>query len=361
MRQIIISILVVINIFLIGLVKYLAFNDETIKSYGRLSNLSKEFREQKFDVVYKWVNMSDSIWRIREASYFNKPIPSEQELNEKDCPKCYSEIEFSIKYLFKYMGHMINTVYIVTQQQTPEFLIKSPNNRIQIINHSDIIPNEFLPCYNSNVIESFLYRIPNLSKWFISIDDDVFINKYITHDWFFLRDNIPRFIGKWMIPLCSILVKKLAKRGDDPWTRSILHTVMIYKNIENKKYFYPITLHVPKIINKLIYSKIMNNYYPIFKYYHSHVRSPTDINTMYLYQTYMVQNKLAMYSNDFTELYIPFGNNNKDNKKNYKKIIRSNPDFFVINDASHEADDQLITNECMESLIYWLDYNLIYK
>ena len=48
-----------------------------------------------------------------------------------------------------------------------------------MVNHSDIIPKEFLPTYNSNVIDSYLYRIPGLSDIFLYFNDDVFLRSLL--------------------------------------------------------------------------------------------------------------------------------------------------------------------------------------
>ena len=45
------------------------------------------------------------------------------------------------------------------------------------MDHREIIEQEYLPTFNSHVIEANLHKIPNLSEHFIYFNDDVFVAK----------------------------------------------------------------------------------------------------------------------------------------------------------------------------------------
>lgn len=60
-------------------------------------------------------------------------------------------------------------------EQVPPFLSAITDNRLTIVRHSQFIPNEFLPTYNSNVIDSWIHRVPCLAEHFIVFDDDTFV------------------------------------------------------------------------------------------------------------------------------------------------------------------------------------------
>jgi hypothetical protein len=45
--------------------------------------------------------------------------------------------------------------------------------------------------YSSNAIESLIYKIPNLSEHFIMSNDDFFVNKKISKDYFFTNEGKP--------------------------------------------------------------------------------------------------------------------------------------------------------------------------
>lgn len=50
-------------------------------------------------------------------------------------------------------------------------------DKIRIVNESEFIPAEYLPTFNSAVIEAFLDRIPGLSDYFMYTMDDVFMGR----------------------------------------------------------------------------------------------------------------------------------------------------------------------------------------
>lgn len=77
------------------------------------------------------------------------------------------------------------------EERLPPWMTTSAT-KIQIIRHSEIIPNEYLPTYNSNVIDSFLHRIPDLVERFVVLDDDCFILKQVRPSIFFdPNDGLP--------------------------------------------------------------------------------------------------------------------------------------------------------------------------
>lgn len=46
---------------------------------------------------------------------------------------------------------------------------------VLFVTHSQIIPEKYLPVFNSCAIEMFLHRIPTLQEHFIYFNDDMFI------------------------------------------------------------------------------------------------------------------------------------------------------------------------------------------
>ena len=58
------------------------------------------------------------------------------------------------------------------------------------VDHSDFIPQDYLPTFNSNVIELCLNRINDLSEQFILFNDDMFILRPMEQDEFF-KNGLP--------------------------------------------------------------------------------------------------------------------------------------------------------------------------
>jgi hypothetical protein len=62
---------------------------------------------------------------------------------------------------------------------------------VQIVDHREILPSQAIPCYNSAVLNHYIYRIPGLSEHFLSANDDTFFGTPITPDFFFSTDGLP--------------------------------------------------------------------------------------------------------------------------------------------------------------------------
>ncbi len=58
--------------------------------------------------------------------------------------------------------------------------------KINVVKHTDYIPAEFLPTFNSNVIEMNLHRLKDLSENFVLFNDDMLFLKRTTPDYFFI-------------------------------------------------------------------------------------------------------------------------------------------------------------------------------
>jgi hypothetical protein len=59
-----------------------------------------------------------------------------------------------------------------------------------LVSHKDYIPAEFLPTYNSVVIERYLHKIPDLAEHFVYFNDDFYIINNISTERFF-KNGVP--------------------------------------------------------------------------------------------------------------------------------------------------------------------------
>ena len=124
------------------------------------------------DMVFTYCNGNDPQFQMEKQSYFkdefqiNNPIIRHATIDE---------IKYSVKSVLKFIP-WINKIYIITYKQQPPI---QPHPKIQIIDHSQIIPQQYLPTFNSDVIESFMHNIPNLSEIFLYNNDDVMHTNYV--------------------------------------------------------------------------------------------------------------------------------------------------------------------------------------
>lgn len=83
----------------------------------------------------------------------------------------------------------VRKIHFITCGQKPEWLDTS-NPKIHMVDHKDFIPAQYLPTYNSVVIERYMHRIEGLSEHFVYFNDDFFIINHVAEERFF-KDGLP--------------------------------------------------------------------------------------------------------------------------------------------------------------------------
>lgn len=132
----------------------------------------------KIDFCITFVDGSDDKWiQKRNAAVTAKERGSEIRYRNWD----------TLKYWFRGVekyASFVNKIYFITDGQVPEF-INTKHEKLVIVNHSDFMSGEALPCFNSNVIEMNMHRIKGLSEQFVYFNDDMFILKKLKPTDFF--------------------------------------------------------------------------------------------------------------------------------------------------------------------------------
>ena len=97
-----------------------------------------------------------------------------------------------LKYWFRGVEKFapwVNKIHFVTCGQVPDWLDCS-NPKLNLVNHSDFIPSQYLPTYNSVVIERYIHLIPGIADHFVYFNDDFYIIRPIGENRFF-RNGLP--------------------------------------------------------------------------------------------------------------------------------------------------------------------------
>ena len=126
------------------------------------------------DYVFPYVDCDDPSW----VEEYNKYVPKDktkrsgwstgmQRFRSNDLLKyVFRSIEKNMPFIRKV--HLL----VMSDSQVPDWVDRE---KVHVVLHKDFIPEEFLPTFNSNTIESFLANIPGLSERFIYGNDDLFI------------------------------------------------------------------------------------------------------------------------------------------------------------------------------------------
>ena len=140
---------------------------------------------EKIDFVVTWVDGNDPNW-LKEKNKFD--IGKE----ETDISESRYRDWGLLKYWFRGVEKFapwVNKIYFITWGHIPSWL-NIYNPKLVIINHKDYIPKEYLPTFNSNVIELNINRIKELSENFVLFNDDMYLIKD-TKETDFFENNKP--------------------------------------------------------------------------------------------------------------------------------------------------------------------------
>lgn len=156
---------------------------------------------EKIDFVIAWVDGFEPNHQVKRAQFSGQSASAEAMLSTRFASD--DEVYFSIASILKYVPYC-GKIYVVTDQQKPlsldEFFQQGicEIDQIQIVDHRVLFNglNEYLPTFNSLTIETMLWRIPQLSKHFIYLNDDFFFNapSKITD---FLENDQQKIYGHW--------------------------------------------------------------------------------------------------------------------------------------------------------------------
>lgn len=148
----------------------------------------------EIDFVVTWVNMDDPEWKKEFIKYSGK---SDNEKNGVSVARFrdYGFLKFWFRGIEQF-APWVRKIHFITSGQTPEWL-NIDNPKLNVIHHKDIIPEKYLPTYNSVVIERYIHKIPGLSEHFVYFNDDFYITRPITPERFF-KDDLPCDIATFL-------------------------------------------------------------------------------------------------------------------------------------------------------------------
>ena len=141
---------------------------------------------EKIDFVVLWVDGADPQWQRQQAQYAPEAEDNGSDINR------FRDWEL-MRYWFRCTERFapwVNRVYFVTNGQVPSWL-NPEHPKLKLVKHSDYIPAEFLPTFNSNVIELWLHKLPGLSEHFVLFNDDMFLTAPVEPSDFFVN-GLPR-------------------------------------------------------------------------------------------------------------------------------------------------------------------------
>ena len=163
------------------------------------------------DLIIPYVTNNDSLWRSQYLRYM--PYQYDKEKSGVSRFRDFDTFELLLRLIDKYTPWFRN-IYVVVQMpsQVPDCVSKYEN--VKIIYHNEIIPEEYLPTYNSGTIELFVWKIPGLSEHYIYANDDIYPIAELTKDDFFDEEGNPKmkiYCKEFKMNEYRMMLKKVEK------------------------------------------------------------------------------------------------------------------------------------------------------
>ena len=300
--------------------------------------------DNAIDMVYLWVDGADPEWRKKRDALIGTVSSSRSE----NCEGRYAdndELKFSLRSLDLY-APWIRRIFIVTDHQVPSWLDVS-NPRIRIVDHSEILPPEMLPTFNSVSIEHALIRIPGLGERFLYANDDMLFNRPASPSDFFTPEGFP-IIRMHRRPFrrLSLWFKKYVQRKKlSNYNLKIHNAAMLIKReygvYPGAKTHHNIDAYL-RSQNERTFEKFREDILPTMAH---RMRNDTDIQRNIYSYVPMVEGKARV---DFVDRKTSF-HLHIDNPSHFEKLERHNPLLFCINDSEYAtAADRLRARSYLE-------------
>ena len=285
------------------------------------------------DMVYLWVNGKDPAWRLKRAALTGEEIHD----SGLDCEGRYSdndELRHSLRAVELY-APWIRKIFIVTDNQVPSWL-DTDNPKIEIIDHTQILPPEALPTFNSTVIEHRLFRIPGLADHFLYSNDDMFFNRKVSPRDFFTENGQPiiRLNRRWFRKLWLRHREKSNSHPLDNYNRTIHKSALMVER-EFGKYIGHKPHHKIEAYRKEDYEDTYNRFRediePVLS---NHLRADSDIQrTLYSFAPIAQKRAKVKYVTEKTSFRCHI-----DKPHYFQRLEKKKPMLFCMNDSQYATD-----------------------
>lgn len=295
--------------------------------------MSNTTQPMEIDLVYLWVNGNDPKWRAKR----NAVLGITEESATANCEGRYAdndEMKYSLRAIEMY-APWIHRIFIVTDNQTPEWL-DTEHPKVQIVDIAEILPQQSLPCFNSNIIEHFLYRIPGLAEHFLYANDDMFVNRPVSPDTFYTSNGLPiiRFYRKRFRKIALFYRTHILKKRLEHYIQAIKNASDIVEK-RYGRYFGSKPHHNIDAYLKSDYEDtamvFKENIAPTLS---NHLRSENDVQrVVYAYAALAQKKACLQYVKQQYSFRFPI-----HKSELYQKLEECNPTFFCMNDSQFAND-----------------------
>ena len=314
----------------------------------------------KIDIVITWVDFTDEIWKKEYLKHASKNQQTDNFVAGEERYKAQDTLKYLFRGIEKFAS-WVSHIYFVTYGHLPLWL--NPNNeKLIVVKHSDFIPSQYLPTFNSNTILLNLHRIKGLSEHFVLFNDDMYITNYCKETDFFKNGKpcdmavlnpivAPNFDPFWDMMLNDITVinkhfdkREVVKKNISKWLSYKYGLKNVFRNLLFAPYhkfpgFYDV--HLPNSHLKSIFNEIWEKEYELCNETCMHkFRSCDDITEWTMRYWQLASNNFYPINKTKMGIYVSLKDNSykeairKSYKEQYKLICfnDSNEDFSQLID-----------------------------
>ena len=326
-------------------------------------------KKVKIDFVVTWVDSNDPEW-VKSYNYYRpeKPITDNARFRNWDI----------FRYWFRAVERYapwVNKVFLITNGKFPDW-INPQCRKLKLVNHSDYIPEKYLPTFNSNTIELNIGRIKELSEYFVLFNDDVFLNSPIKPDYYFWK-GLPcdynfespysnrihtkeNNFGIGITKYCDVAIlnshfnrKEVVRQawskwyGKHLWGKPLLLSLLM---LERERFENFIMFHIEQPMLKSIFQEVWEEEPDILDQSCSRFRSETNLNQWLMRYWQFASNKFY----PSIRKGIAYERYNKEIINDIQKVLLEERTYSVcINDNSYCSEEDFILasnkiRECLE-------------
>ncbi|MBR1434760.1 MAG: hypothetical protein IJ584_06595 [Bacteroidales bacterium] len=117
------------------------------------------------DAILTYVNGLDPVWQKEYADAVGGEVMAKRYRD-------WGTLKYLLRGIEKHIPSIENVFLLVSgDSQVPDWVNR---DTVKVVRHKDIIPERFLPTFNSTTIEMFMHLIPELGEEFLYFNDDMF-------------------------------------------------------------------------------------------------------------------------------------------------------------------------------------------
>jgi len=254
--------------------------------------------QYELSAVYTWVNGSDPVYKESQKKY---PAGGTV-LEDKGANRWRDnqELRFSLRSLEK-NAPWFKKIYIVINDgtQPPNWLNRS-NPKVEVVYASSLFPYnnpDWIPTFNSNVLELNLYNIKNITTRFVYFNDDFFLLEPVQHHHFITAKGGPKFFlsTETSTPAPEFVNNAVYGRRYQACLANTNAVLDKEYGVSTRK----IAQHAPYVYHKAAWYAIHNKFgSKLNNTFHHRYRQPDDINSHHLHN-HFIRHEIARANSGF--------------------------------------------------------------